>query len=241
MSSAAQLSLFDSRNAVDSFAIRVSPRARRLTVRVHVGGRVEVVVPRGVNPKIVRAFVSRNTSWIDRKVAEMGRIPGLSLQMPETVEFAATGEIIRVDWQPGSSQSWRHQQNGLSVAAKDLPGAYVVLREWLMSAARERLVPAISALAGELGYGLSGVVIRRQRTRWGSCSSRASVSLNCSLMFMQPEVVRYLMIHELSHLSHMNHSERFWRTVEAHESDYRNLDRQLTAGWRRVPAWVFKG
>jgi len=241
MASAAQLSLFDSRNAVDSFAIRVSARARRLTVRVHVGGRVEVVVPQGVTPNVVRAFVNRNTSWIDRKVAEMGRIAGPSLQMPESVEFAVTGERIGVEWRVGGARSWRHEGALLTVEALDLRAAYVVLREWLLAAARERLVPKISALAQQLGYELSGVIIRRQRTRWGSCSSRGSVSLNCSLMFMQPEVVRYLMIHELSHLAHMNHSDRFWRTVESHEPDYRSLDRQLTAGWRRVPVWVFKG
>jgi len=241
MSSAAQLSLFDSRNAVDAFAIRISPRARRLTVRVHIGGRVEIVVPRGVTPNVVRAFVTRNTSWIDRKVAEMCRIPGPALQLPDAVEFPATGECIGVQWRQGGARSWRQKEGALLVEAKDLPGAYVLLREWLLGAARERLVPKISALAGELGYDLMGVTIRRQRTRWGSCTSRGAVSLNCSLMFMQPEVVRYLMIHELSHLAHMNHSERFWRTVERHEPNYRSLDRQLTAGWRLVPAWVFKG
>ena len=241
MSSAAQLSLFDSRNAVDPFAIRISPRARRLTVRVHVGGRVEIVVPRGVAPHVVRAFVNRNTLWIDRKVAEMGRIPGPTLQMPEIVEFAATGERIGIEWRQGAGRSWGHADGILTVEARDLTAAYVVLRDWLLVAARERLVPTLSALAQQLGYGLSGITIRRQRTRWGSCSSRGSVSLNCSLLFMQPEVVRYLMIHELSHLDHMNHSEQFWRTVDAHEPDYRSLDRQLTAGWRRVPAWVFKG
>jgi predicted metal-dependent hydrolase len=194
-----------------------------------------------VTPNVVRAFVTRNTSWIDRKVAEMCRIPGPSLQMPEAVEFHATGESVRVQWRQGDGGFWRHEEDQLLVEAKDLPAAYVLLREWLMGAARERLVPMISAIAAELGYGLTGVIIRRQRTRWGSCSSRGAVSLNCSLMFMQPEVVRYLMIHELSHLAHMNHSERFWRAVERNEPNYRNLDRQLTAGWRLVPAWVFKG
>jgi predicted metal-dependent hydrolase len=200
-----------------------------------------VVVPRGVAPNVVKAFVARNTSWIDRKVAEMGRIAGPALQMPESVEFAATGERIRVQWRQSSERSWRQEQNLLIVEAKDLAAAYVVLREWLLSAARDRLVPMIAALAQQLGCSLTGVIIRRQRTRWGSCSSRGSVSLNCALMFMQPEVVRYLMIHELSHLAQMNHSERFWRTVEHHEPNYRALDRQLTAGWRGVPAWVFKG
>jgi predicted metal-dependent hydrolase len=51
--------------------------------------------------------------------------------------------------------------------------------------------------------------------------------------------VRYLMIHELSHTVHMNHSRRFWQTVSRHCPDYRRLDRELLDGWRRVPSWVF--
>ena len=66
-----QLSLFETRSSSDPFAVRVSARARRLTARVHVGGRVEIVVPVGVNARAVRDFVQRFTPWIDRKVAAM--------------------------------------------------------------------------------------------------------------------------------------------------------------------------
>jgi len=65
------------------------------------------------------------------------------------------------------------------------------------------------------------------------------VSLNCSLVFLRPEVVRYLFVHELAHLKHMNHSPAFWRLVQTLEPDYRRLDRELLAGWRTVPLWVF--
>jgi predicted metal-dependent hydrolase len=58
-------------------------------------------------------------------------------------------------------------------------------------------------------------------------------------MFQRPQVVRYLMIHELSHTVQMNHSRRFWQTVSRHCPDYRRLDRELLDGWRRVPSWVF--
>ena len=71
------------------------------------------------------------------------------------------------------------------------------------------------SLRGELNYSVERVVIRCQRTRWGSCSTRGTVSLNCSLVFLRPEVVRYLFMHELAHTRHMNHSPGFWRLVES--------------------------
>ena len=115
-----------------------------------------------------------------------------------------------------------------------------MLQGWLKSAAQERLVPQLLKLAAELKYSVSRVSIRCQRTRWGSCSTRGTVSLNCSLVFLGADVVRYLFLHELAHTKHMNHSANFWRLVEKLEPDYRRLDRELLAGWRTVPAWVFK-
>jgi len=58
-------------------------------------------------------------------------------------------------------------------------------------------------------------------------------------MFQRAPVVRYLLIHELAHTLHMNHSPRFWQRVGRHCPDYLQLDRELLDGWRRVPSWVF--
>ena len=68
---------------------------------------------------------------------------------------------------------------------------------------------------------------------------RGTVSLNCCLMFQRPDVVRYLLLHELCHTRHMNHSLRFWQLVERFEPAHRALDRELLRGWQNVPAWVF--
>src|SRR5882757_8683256 len=93
-----QLSLFETRSSSDPFAVRVSPRARRLTARVHVGGRVEIVVPIGVNAHTVRDFVQRFTPWIDRKVAAMQCFAAPSEPVPGSVEFTFTGEYLAVEW-----------------------------------------------------------------------------------------------------------------------------------------------
>ena len=79
------------------------------------------------------------------------------------------------------------------------------------------------------GISLSGYV----------CSTAGTISLNVCLMFQSPAVVRYLMVHELCHRVHMNHSKRYWRLVESFEPQWRALDAELLKGWRHVPAWVF--
>jgi predicted metal-dependent hydrolase len=235
-----QLSLFETRSSSDPFAVRVSPRARRLTARVHVGGRVEIVVPVGVNAHAVRDFVQRFTPWINRKVAAMRCFVAPMEPVPPSIEFAFTGEYVDVEWRRSPTRKLEQYSNRVVVQAPDDSAARLLLQAWLKGAAEERLAPQLLKLAADLNYSVSRVSIRCQRTRWGSCSTRGTVSLNCSLVFLRPAVVRYLFIHELAHTKHMNHSASFWRLVEKLEPDYRRLDRELLAGWRTVPDWVFQ-
>jgi predicted metal-dependent hydrolase len=235
-----QLSLFETRSSNDSFAVRVSPRARRLTARVHVGGRVEIVVPVGVNAHAVRDFVQRFTPWIDRKVAVMRGSAAFTESVPRQISFTLTGEAFNVEWQRSAARGLEQHADRLTVHAADEYQARNQLQTWLKLAARERLAPRLLQLAEELKYAVARVAIRCQRTRWGSCSTRGTVSLNCSLVFLRPEVVRYLFVHELAHTKHMNHSPSFWHLVAKLEPDYRSLDRELLAGWRTVPSWIFK-
>ncbi len=237
---AMQLSLFETRNPGERFAVRVSEKARRLTARVHVGGRVEIVVPRGVGPRMVRDFVQRFTPWIDRKVAAMGQSATVVEAVPAEIFFALTGERFPVSFKAGPRHRFLEEPGQLQIVAPDEEGARRRLRRWLRRAAAQRLAPRLVQLAKEMNHRVSKVAIRCQRTRWGSCSSRGTVSLNCSLLFLPDEVVRYLFVHELTHLTHMNHSAGFWRAVEAQEPQYKRLDAALLEGWRTVPEWVFR-
>ena len=235
-----QLSLFEARSPGERFAVRVSEKAKRLTARVHVGGRVEIVVPRGVGPRMVRDFVQRFTPWINRKVAAMGQSARAIEAVPAEISFALTGERFAVNFQAGPRCRFLEHDGRLQIEAADEEGARRRLRRWLRRAAAERLAPRLMQLAKEMNHRVSKVAIRCQRTRWGSCSSRGTVSLNCSLLFLPDEVVRYLFVHELTHLTHMNHSAGFWRAVQAQEPQYKRLDAVLLDGWRTVPEWVFR-
>src|SRR3984893_2544194 len=130
-----QLSLFETRSSSDPFAVRVSPRARRLTARVHVGGRVEIVVPVGVNAHTVRDFVQRFMPWIDRKVAAMQCFAAPSEPVPGNIEFAFTGERFAVEWRTSSPRGLEERGGGIALRAVDERRAREQLQRWLKRAA----------------------------------------------------------------------------------------------------------
>ena len=229
-------------------SIRVSRRARRLSVRVYPDARVEVVVPPRARPREVEHFLSQHREWIDDKRAQALRNrPPPEAFPPAHITFGVTGETWRVHVAGGPGRlrlAVRGADEGgiLSVSGHPADAALrKALRGWLLDAARARLTPRVEALAAATGVRFSRVSIRRQRSRWGSCSVRGTISLNACLLFQRPEVVDYLIVHELMHVNHMNHSARFWQAVERHCPGWRALDRELLQGWRHVPRWVFSG
>ena len=71
------------------------------------------------------------------------------------------------------------------------------------------------------------ITIRNQKTRWGSCSSKGNVNFNYQLYYMPRELMDYVIIHELSHRRHMNHSAEFWQEVEKYCKTYRECRKKL--------------
>jgi predicted metal-dependent hydrolase len=239
----AQLGLLDGGLAADSaWRVRPSPRARRLAVRVLPGGVVEIVVPRGTRPRTVEQFVARHRRWIERTV-DLYRPadPQPAAAIPADIRFRATGAQYALDVVEHDGPSRvRATEGRLELAGPSARPALLrhALQRFTMREAHAALGPWLRRLASESGLDYARVQIRRQRTRWGSCSRTGTISLNACLLFQPPEVVNYLLIHELAHTRHMNHSRRFWKLVSSLEPHWRELDAALTRGWREVPAWA---
>ncbi len=240
-----QLQLFESRSST-AWDVRVSRRARRLSVRVYPGGRVEVVVPPGASASLVHRFVHTHREWIDQRVADLSSAaPQAGETRPTLVELRAVGRTFHLDYRASPRRGVVIEtvadENRLILSGAVHSDAAIAdaLRTWLLDVAHDELSVLLTRVAEQCGFSFERVQARRQRTRWGSCSASGTISLNVCLLFLDPAVVHYLMIHELCHTRHMNHSNRFWALVEAHEPDYKRLDKELVRGWQSVPGWVF--
>ncbi|MGH8253247.1 MAG: M48 family metallopeptidase [Steroidobacteraceae bacterium] len=238
-----QLPLWNDGAVGGDWRVRRSRRALRLGARVFPDGTVEIVVPASAGARQVTRFVESHRERIERL---RQRWPRIEVTFPpERVELPALAESWRCQYRPAETLAPRalREINGELVLNDALHGEALraALLGWLCERARQALAPQLAALAAHLGVSYQRLQIRRQRTRWGSCSTRGTISLNCCLLFHRPEVVRYLLAHELAHLTHMNHSARFWRLVEQYEPRWREYDRELTRGWRQVPGWALQG
>jgi len=250
--SSAQLSLFTEDSGPTSvqtgklpdIAIRESARAKRLSIKVFPRGRVEVVVPRRTRPADVEAFVSENRRWIDGALESFADEldPG-SFALPTVIDLAAVQKRYVVAYRRRrGTDAVRYRELGQTlVLTGDVDNESTCttsIRRWLAKVARRELEPLLAELSAAYQLPYQRLQIRAQRTCWGSHSSSGTISLNVCLLFLEPAIVRYLLIHELCHARHMNHSAAFWRLVSCCEPAYRRLDKQLGESWRQVPGWV---
>lgn len=245
---ALQLPLFgeddDKPGPVPGFSVRRSSRAKRLSIKVFPRGRVEVVVPRRTSARTVRAFVEENREWIGRARASFAKdFSPDAFQLPDVIHLPAVGQrtIVVYRPQPGvRTVRYRYRFGILTLSGNTGSESHCVeaMRRWLAGVARRQFDPMLLALSRLTGIPFERMHIRMQRTCWGSRSSTGTISLNLCLLFVQPALLRYLMIHELCHGRHMNHSRRFWQLVGQYEPAYRRLDKSLGEAWRDVPAWL---
>lgn len=221
---------------------RVSRRARRLSVRVFVDGRVEIIIPVGASESIIERFVARHRTWIEARVARclpLGR--EAESFPPADLRLTAIDEHWRIDWQPGEGRA-RFAVDGQRLRLSGEVSAAEwrrVLLTWMKRRGQTVVAPRLDSLAQAHGYRYSALRWRCQRTRWGSCSIGGVLNLNVCVLFQTPEVLNYLLCHELAHLRHPNHSAAYWSAVADLCPQWQTQDRSLRLGWRRVPRWVF--
>jgi hypothetical protein len=170
----------------------------------------------------------------------LAQYPGeVGALVPAAIELRALGERHLVSAEIGVDAGWLRAADGrISLAAPDAAHACRLLQRFVAERARRELPPRLAALSQLIGLRYARVQLRGQRTLWGSCSNRGTISLNWKLMFVPPELVRYLMLHELVHTRHFTHSRAFWSLCQVFEPQARELDAALDDAWAHVPKWV---
>ena len=161
----------------------------------------------------------------------------------QAFDLPALAESWRVEYKLTRSRTVgaRVAQPGRIVVAgaiDNVEACHAALRRWLARHATMTLIPRLASLASEVGLKYRDVAVKNQRTRWGSCSSTGRISLNCKLLFLPPEQLRYVLLHELCHLIEASHSEKFWMQMRRLAPSAETLHARMRNAWKGVPSWA---
>ena len=179
-------------NTVD-IPVRVSRRARKLSIRVDAMRNIEVVVPPRTTANDIDRLLFEHRAWLERQLAKPPKVFHLGLQRDDVVWIG-----------------------GLALAVPPVPS----LEAWYRQQARTEITRSVEREAPRLGVAYARVSIRDQLTRWGSCSKHGALSFNWRLILAPPAILEYVVLHELCHRVHHDHSRDFWHAVAAARPTY---------------------
>lgn len=196
------------------YRVRRHARARRITLRVTNGG-LSVTAPARAPAREIRAAIDARRDWIAHAFAQARRSVAAPVGLNDRIPLLGGAlEIVA-----GGRGGVRRTGDRLAVpSGASVPAA---IEAWYRRAAREHFGAVMSTWAPRIDVQPARLSVRAQRSRWGSASARGTISINWRLMMAPPEIGEYVMVHELVHLRHMDHSPEFWACVAAHWPSHR--------------------
>ena len=211
-------------NAFDYEIVRSDRKT--LSIEVH-HQKVKVRAPKKAPDDWIESFVYQKAQWIARKLVEQAEKneSRIKLQTGEEVTFMGQQRVLELTQGANKIQL---SDNELVIRTKELTHESMAkqLDRWLLNQAKELLPQKVQSWAEVMGLQkkLTGVRFRKTKTQWGHCTRKGIVQLNQLILLTPMFVIDYLIIHELSHLKHLNHSKRFWTLVEKYCPDYQQAE-----------------
>ncbi|MEA2677016.1 MAG: hypothetical protein QOJ81_1157 [Chloroflexota bacterium] len=186
------------------FVIRRSPKARRIRLQVTEDGEALIVMPLRASERDAAALYEKHRDWVARQQAKFEE---RRIKLATRPSLAA-GRVLMVN---GAARKVRVSND----AERD------ALERQLRREARDVFKARINARAAEMEVVPKALQVRDQKSRWGSASKDGGLSLSWRLILCPPEILDYLVVHELAHLRYGGHGKRFWHLVEKHYGDSR--------------------
>lgn len=218
---------------------RKSARAKRIVISINQE-RVRVSIPRGVNVREARRFVQEKQQWIidlwqalQAKKQACGRFirvyadgDKLACGGQNIILHLVDGERKRAAWREDHGRLLVYLPENLNPAeATEIVRKAVAA--WYRVEARRVFAARLDAFAARMDLNYRELYVKEQKTKWGSCSAQGNINLNWRLVMAPDQVINYVVVHELAHRKHLNHSSAFWQCVEAYIPDYRQWRKWL--------------
>lgn len=198
-------------------------RSRRKTIALVVqpDGSLLVRAPMLTSRSAIDAFVASKSAWIEKAIArqQQREKQAQRYRFVEGEKFYYLGKQYPLRIVPAQKPALVFDL-AFSLAQKSLPRARQLFTTWYRQQARLYLGQRVQRLSDLHGYRFRSIRITSARTRWGSCSTRGSLNFSWRIIMLPSEMIDYIILHELAHTIHHNHSPRFWQQVEKTVPDY---------------------
>jgi predicted metal-dependent hydrolase len=214
------------------YTIKKHKSAKSLKIKIDSNGIVVVVSPPYIPRFVLNQFVNKNKDWILKHTEKQKNKPKLNSKdsvhifgkkYDKKLDFSLTKKIgiyihsNNLVFNPTSQPQLDSQENKEKWNNK----FQEKLDTFLKSTASHYIIARTHKIAEKMNLTFNKITLKKQKTRWGSCSSQKNLNFNWQLVHFEPKIIDYVIIHELSHLVNMNHSKKFWDLVAQYDPEYK--------------------
>jgi predicted metal-dependent hydrolase len=213
-----------------------SPRASRISISMKPFEPLKLTVPMLVSYKRAEEFLNQKESWIQKNLEKIRKLEDHYTVFTEETQFRTHEHVLEISRHPEGDPGISLKNKKILVHLPDHadvkdPGIQEMIRWGIQAAWRKEAKRYLPERLGELSrkhnLPYNKVIIKNNRTRWGSCSHRNNINLSLHLMRLPDHLIDYILLHELAHTVHKNHSKKFWKDLEKLYPGSRNADREL--------------
>lgn len=219
------------------YKIKYSSR-KTLGIRISPEEGVVVLAPHRCNKIYIEKLLEEKSQWIEKNYLEMLKLKESmgDRNNIESIMFLGQTYPVYIRYSSLKKASVEFDGNTLCIRLngllqfnedKRIKEIKAAIKNWYLNSAYTILSERTEYHAQKLGLKYNNIFIKDVKARWGSCSSKGNINYNIKLMLMPLEVIDYIVVHELSHLVHMNHSKDFWCYVENYMEDYKEREEKL--------------
>ena len=204
-------------------SLKWSRRRRTIGLKVSAAGQIIIAAPQGTPTSLLLQVLTKNQSWIKRKVAE--RQESWARLQGGAVFYR--GQAYRLSLNPEAPALVARDAGEIRVKAATAAAAWPLLTAWYRQEAEGWIRERVHHFARAMGLKAQRVELRPWKRRWGECRPLEDLRFNWRLILLPPDVLDYVVVHELAHLREPGHTPRFWQGVERVLPDYRERRRWL--------------
>lgn len=228
------------------YTIRKSKRARRVFLRYLPRVGLEIVIPERTKTVNIINLLEKHESWIlqQQKLDQVNQKKYQQDESNKNLYLRAIKKQITLKTIQTADKFIRLIFSELEAelvlygATNNTDLITKSLRVWLKQQANKFFTPKMKNLSDKTDLKYSNLDFRNTKTRWGSCSIDGKISLNYNLIFLPENLVEHIMLHELCHIKHHNHSKNFWKLLSSFDSQYLQHHKQMKTADYYIPKWL---
>jgi predicted metal-dependent hydrolase len=225
-----------------SYTIIRHKRARYVRLKPCIKKGLQITIPYRFNLKELPDILQHHKVWIEKQLAKLTEDFEKSQILPKTIALAALNQHWKIDYIKSACKlsiiERPHGELAVVGSYEQIDLVKKLLTNWLKKQARNHLLKALNALSEQTGLAYGQFSLRDQRTRWGSCNKDKSISLNYKLIFLPQALTHHILLHELCHTVHLNHSSKFWHLVAKYDPHWQANRLSIRQANQFIPDWL---